>query len=423
MKTFLISIIIGVSSHSLGQAPDVLWTETFGGSDNEVGYSVQQTTDGGYIIAGSTESFGAGNADVWLVKTDASGDTLWTKTFGGSELDIGYSVQQTLEGGYIIAGVSFSFGADVWLIKTDASGDTLWTKTFGGSNYDFGRSVQQTIDGGYIIAGYTRSFGAGDEDVWLIKTDASGDTLWTKTFGGSITDVGYSVGGGYIAGFSESFGAGDGDFWLIKTDASGDTLWTNTFGGIGTDCGYSVQQTTDGGCIITGYTRSFGAGNEDVWLVKTDASGDTLWTKTIGGIDTDRGYSVQQTTDGGYIIVGHTSSFGAGASDVWLIKTTPDVSEVESNTNLIPSDFSLYQNYPNPFNPSTTISWQVPVGSWQTFKIYDVLGNEVATLVDEYKPAGSYEVEWNASGLPSGIYFYQLKTENFIETKKMILMQ
>ena len=324
MKTFLISIIIGVSSHSLGQAPDVLWTETFGGSDNEVGYSVQQTTDGGYIIAGSTESFGAGNADVWLVKTDASGDTLWTKTFGGSELDIGYSVQQTLEGGYIIAGVSFSFGADVWLIKTDASGDTLWTKTFGGSDRD-------------------RS--------------------------------------------------------------------------------YSVQQTTDGGCIITGYTRSFGAGNEDVWLVKTDASGDTLWTKTIGGIDTDRGYSVQQTTDGGYIIVGHTSSFGAGASDVWLIKTTPDVSEVESNTNLIPSDFSLYQNYPNPFNPSTTISWQVPVGSWQTFKIYDVLGNEVATLVDEYKPAGSYEVEWNASGLPSGIYFYQLKTENFIETKKMILMK
>jgi hypothetical protein len=311
------------------------WWRTYGGTSYDGGNSVLQTADGGYIVAGSTRSFGAGYCDVYLIKTNASGDTLWTSTYGGTSYDYGRSVQQTADSGYIIAGGTWSFGTgfyDVYLIKTDASGDTLWTRAYGGTDIDNGLSVQQTSDGGYIIAGYTRSFGAGTPDsanFYLIKTNAQGDTLWTRTYGGTGDDEGHSVqqaadSGYIITGGTRSFGAGTPDsanFHLIKTNAQGDTLWTRTYGGTYSDYGYSGQQTSDSGYIIAGYTMSFGAGAGDVYLIKTDASGDTQWTRTYGGTGDDEGYSVQQTSDGGYIIAGSTASFGAGSDDVYLIKT------------------------------------------------------------------------------------------------------
>ncbi len=305
-----------------------LWTRTYGGTDTELGYSVQQTSDGGYIVAVMTSGR---YARVTLIKTDAQGDTLWTRDLGSTIMSEGYSVRQTSDGGYIIAaGPGMDF--DVYLIKTNASGDTLWTRSYGGTRSDCGYSVQQTSDGGYVIAGYTLSFGAGVYDVYLIKTNASGDTLWTRTYGGTSADCGYSVqqtldGGYIITGYTCSFGAGAPDstnVYLIKTDASGDTLWTRTYSGTGNDCGRSVQQTADGGYIIAGYTHYFYIGPPDsanVYLIKTDASGDTLWTRTYGGTSADYGYSVQQTSDGGYIVAGYTASFGAGSYDVYLIKT------------------------------------------------------------------------------------------------------
>ncbi len=303
---------------------DTLWTRTYGGTDYDYGYSVQQTSDSGYIIAGYTHSFGAVGDDVYLIKTNASGDTLWTRTYGGTSYDWGFSVQQTSDDGYIVAGRTSEDG-DVYLIKTNAYGYALWTWAYGGTGCDYGWSVQQTSDRGYIVAGLTLSFGAGQSDVYLIKTNAYGDTLWTRTYGGTSSDYGWSVqqtsdGGYVITGYTLSSGAGDYDVYLIKTNAAGDALWTRTYGGPGDDYGYSVQQTSDGGYVVAGCTRSFGAGTKDVYLIKTNASGDALWTRTYGGTDFDYGLSVQQTSDGGYIVAGITASFGRDY-DVYLIKT------------------------------------------------------------------------------------------------------
>lgn len=308
---------------------DTLWTKTFDGAGNEHGYSVQQTTDGGYIITGGTNSFGAGNYDVYLVKTDGNGDILWTKTFGGTSLDDGNCVQQTADGGYIIAGYTNSFGlanGDVYLIKTNSVGDTLWTKTFGGTGDDFADTILQTTDGGYIVTGSTNSFGAGSFDFYVINTDSIGGMVWSKTFGGLNYDGGgliqQTTDGGYIiVGITSSFGAGNYDAYLIKTDASGDTLWTKTFGGANVESAGEVQQTTDGGYIIAGLTGFFGAGNYDIYLIKTNTIGDTIWTKTFGGSYSDFAYSIEQTADGGYAIAGYTYSFGVGNSYVYLVKT------------------------------------------------------------------------------------------------------
>ncbi|MFA6596487.1 MAG: hypothetical protein WCS69_02110 [Ignavibacteriaceae bacterium] len=305
-----------------------VWAKTFGGSCSDVGHSVQQSSDGGFIIAGSTSSFGAGNSDIYLIKTDVNGNKVWEKTFGGANEDWGSSVQQSSDGGYIITGSTRSFGAgqaDVYLIKTDISGNKIWEKTFGGSRSESGNSVQQTPDGGFIIAGYA-VLDTGATDVYLIKTDLSGNKVWEKTFGGSTDDISYSIqqtsdNGFIVVGYTWSTGAGQDDIYLIKTDANGNLIWERAVGGSGADFGIYVRQTSDGGFIIAGGTMSYGAGQVDVYLVKIDASGNKIWEKVFGGRDRDEGHSVQQTSDGGYIITGYTKSFGAGYSDVYLIKT------------------------------------------------------------------------------------------------------
>jgi len=320
--------------------PELEWSKTFGNLGDDFGESVQQTPDGGYVIAGFTESYGAGGEDVWLIKTDSNGNKTWDKTFGGTSEDAGWSVRQTSDGGYIIAGSTSSYGAgarDAWLIKADSNGNKAWDKTFGGTSDDAGWSVQQTLDGGYIIAGGTGSYGAGEGDVWLIKTDSNGNKVWDKTFGGTSDDAGWSVqqtsdGGYVIAGFTGSYGAGGEDVWLIKTDSNGNKVWDKTFGGTSLDDGESVQQTSDGGYIIAGYTESYGAGGEDVWLIRTDSNGNKVWDKTFGGTSDDAGWSVQQTSNGGYIIAGSTGSYGAGEWDAWLIKTDSNGNKVWDKT-------------------------------------------------------------------------------------------
>jgi len=302
------------------------WSQTLGGTNYEAGYSIQQTTDGGYIITGGKGGGNGNSEDVYLIKTDVNGVELWSQTFGGTGQDYCFSVQQTTDGGYVITGDTDSYGNgsyDVYLIKTDVNGVELWSQTFGGPYYDEGKSVQQTTDGGYIITGTTGEWGFGN--VYLIKTDGSGIEQWSQTFGAStVNDWGQSVqqttDGGYIITGGKGGGNGNSeDVYLIKTDGSGIEQWSQTFGGTGSGAGGSVQQTTDGGYIITGYTTSFGNGSRDVYLIKTDGSGIEQWSQTFGGTDDDEGKSVQQTTDGGYIITGTTG--GWGFRNVYLIKT------------------------------------------------------------------------------------------------------
>jgi hypothetical protein len=305
------------------------WTKTIGGKKFEDGYVLIQTADGGYAIAGQTNSFGAGRYDVYLVKLDANGNLQWTKTIGGKKDDVGLmALIQTSDGGYAIAGATNSFGAgngDVYVVKLDANGNLQWTKTIGGPGYEIGHSLIQTSDGGYAIAGSTKPFGAGGEDVYVVKLDANGNLQWTKTIGGPKDDWGTSLiqtsDGGYaIAGSTFSFGAGHLDVYVVKLDASGNLQGTKTIGGKGWDAGMSLIQTSDGGYAIVGATKSFGAGGEDVYVVKLDANGKLQWTKTIGGENDDRGFSLIQTSDGGYAIAGSTTSFGARERDVYVIK-------------------------------------------------------------------------------------------------------
>ena len=363
----------------------VQWSTTFGGSDNDEGHSVQQTSDGGYIIAGTTGSQGQGGRDVLLLKTDVRGNKVWERTFGSAGDEEGASVVQAADGGYVLAGFAGdeSGGGDVWLIKTDANGNRIWDRKLGTSRYEErGRCVRQTSDGGYIIAGsagqgregpdeplnidalliktdpegneeWSRTFGDAswddgnsvrqtsdggyilvgqlwpfprdhDYDAWVLKTDANGNEMWRRAFGTPehsefASAVEETSDGGYVIAGGTEIGAGeDSDVWLIRTDVNGNKVWNRTFGGAGYDVGTSVQQTSDGGYIIVGFI--LGADKGDVWLIKTDATGSKVWDRTFGDAGFDFGASVQQTSDGGYVLVGFTESYGAGGRDVWLIK-------------------------------------------------------------------------------------------------------
>lgn len=357
----------------------IVFQKAFGGVNDDYGMSGQQTTDGGYIIAGFTHSFGAGNSDFYLIKTDYSGTPLWTKTYGGPYWEYAYAVAQTTDKGYIIAGRSDSstwpvLVSHLLLVKTDSTGNPQWMKTIEPGVHGEALSLFQTADGGYIIAGYTLEgfvmaynvikadslgnivwnkiyhglsscngskiikttdggyvFVGGDDkfgtyEATMTKIDTNGDVLWSASYGGpgNFYDFASSVqqtsdGGFAIIGGTRSFGAGGKDVYLIKTDSAGNLLWSKAYGGQNNDWGYDILQNPDGGYLIVGSCEDKDS-IADVYLIRTDALGDLLSTQAIGGMNGEWGQSVRFTDDGGFIIVGCTGSFGAGNSDVYMIK-------------------------------------------------------------------------------------------------------
>ena len=305
------------------------WLRTYGGTSADHAYAFQQSADGGYILAGRTNSFGEGQYDAWLLKLNGGGEIAWQKTYGGVYNDLFSFIRQTTDGGYIVAGETDPSGLgspDVWLVKLGVSGDVIWQKTYGGSGFDDVNFAWETSDGGYVVGGYTDSFDATSGDLWLIKVDGSGNVVWQKTYdGGAKFDdpMSYSqtTDGGYImAGRTYSVGAGGSDVWVVKLSENGAVEWNKAYGGTKDDEASSIQQTTDGGYIVAGTTRSFGTGSGDAWLLKIDGTGNIEWQRTIGGLESESALETRQTADGGYLAVGSASSFGAGNADVWFMK-------------------------------------------------------------------------------------------------------
>jgi len=450
----------------------VLWSKQYG--SNAYGESILQTFDGGYIIAGL--KYSSPGFHFYAVRTDNNGDTLWTKTYNngtspGAASDGTMSVWQTTDGGFVFTGyydANNCFG----IIRTDANGNILWTKAYGGGG-EHSHSLQQTADGGLIICGYTFNFGAGDYDVYLVKTDNTGNILWTKTYGTTGVEEPYSVqqttdGGYIITGKTQPGGIlSQGYVFLIKTNSTGDTLWTKSYGGTVGEMGYSVQQTTDGGYIVTGVTYSFGAGGQDVYLIRTNSTGDILWTKAYGGINNDFGISVKQTANGGFIITGETSSFGAGGIDVYLICTDANGNSGcnESGTNTIVGNPSFITSsggtilssgaiaYHDSISVTNPVKTEIPLCTYvvipqlsnnsETVNIYPNPASDIVTLnidniinadliLNIYNVIGELvksellkqnQQKINVKGLNNGIYIVEIKSKKWTEKQKLIIQR
>ena len=325
--------------------------KNYGGTQNERGYAVQQTSDGGYVIVGSSASYGAGGSDLWILKVDASGEFSWSKTYGGQGNDVGKDIVQTSDGGYIITGYTKSFSSggdmDLWLIKTDANGESClyndggtctqnsskWVKSFGTSGNDYGNSVQETSEGDFIVAGKSGRI----PSVFVVKTNSLGEKIWENLYGTGPGDRGQYIIERQDLGFlivgKENPNNADDNLCLINIDTDGSEVWHSLYGGGSSDGGNHVSEVSGGGFIIAGSTKSYGNGNwDDMWLVKTSTGGSMEWQKTYGGNYTEIGNYVHEKVSGGYIITGSTESIGQGLYDIWVVSTDYTGNEIYSQT-------------------------------------------------------------------------------------------
>lgn len=476
------------------QAPDTLWMKRYGGPGYDGGNDIQPASDSGYIITGHFEIDGQEYWSLYLVRIDKNGDTLWTRVFGTeAELAVGYAVQQTPDGGYVAAGVrrlSGQYGQDIYVVKTDATGDTVWIKVFGGNEYNDVRAVIQTFDSGYMIAGGTMV--GGLSHLYLIKTDANGDTIWTKKYGGPGYWAGaYAIrqtedSGYVVAGYVKQEGT-YAKAWLLKTDAYGDTLWTRRYGYDEFDTyAYAIQITSDDGYIMSG-EAIYGYYDRFTYLIRTDNNGDTLWTRRYRGnftfaLQDDYGLGVQQTSDGGFVVVGsrtysldtfyetidiyllrtdtrgdtlwsthygydeyfergcailvnadHSYTItGMQDADVYVLRTEPE----ETGIVDMPDQHQPLQHIlvrPNPFSKLANIRYEIPQGvnsrqhAVGSIQIYDITGRLVRQW-DYPTMRLSDHIIWdgtdtNGRALPSGVYFVKFEVGKHKATQKLLFVK
>lgn len=424
------------------------WQKSLGGSGHDAATCIRQTMDGGYIVAGSTNSTDGhvsgnhGLNDYWIVKLSATGQIEWQKSLGGTRGDWAYDIQQTLDSGYIIAGMSESNDGDVtghhgiagdyWIVKLDNSGNLQWQKSLGGDANDSALAIRSTPDDGYIVTGRTRSNDGdvsgnhGDEDIWVVKLNNGGDIEWAKCLGGSNFDAATSVlptdDGGYLtAGITYSSDGdvtnprGFADYWLVKLDATGSIQWQKCYGGLSFDFAQALLNVGGGNFVLAGYSYSDDGnlienkGNADYWIVKINDQGDILWQKSFGGSGTDFGNSIEQTADAGLIVAGQSNSTdydvtgNHGQYDFWVVKLEPDVLNVNSYTG------HTAALYPNP------VSDRLYIGSAQKFsqyELYDATGKQVAL--------GSAAEFLSVSSLASGWYVLVLSDGDSVVRQKFL---
>lgn len=314
----------------LSASGNLLWIKTFGGGSSELTNSITITSDDGFVVVGNTNSFGNGLQDVYVIRFDAHGDTLWSKTFGGSDNEWGHCIITTSDGGFLIAGATRSFGhsrtTDAYILKINASGDTLWTRTFGSTNFERFYCITQTQEGDFVAAG--SCYQNGQSDIYVVKINENGDSLWSKTFDGGNDEYGRAVvqasdGGIVIAGEKYYIDQDVSDIFIIKLNANGDFLWAKTFDEGGDEGACSIVQAADGSFLLAGGANSTGNGGYDAYILKLDSNGDSLWSKTFGGNSDDAAYSIIKTADGGFAIAGSTKSFGSGGKDYYIVKFDP----------------------------------------------------------------------------------------------------
>ena len=483
MKKLLIILAPALIFTNLSFAqPDTLWTRTYGGFSTDRAHCIVPTIDNCYLVAGYTHSFGAGGSDIWLLKIDEYGDTLWTKTYGWGRLtsETAFFIQKTSDEGYIITGYR---GFNIWIFKIDTRGDSIFSATISSPGHDSGECVQQTSDGGFIVAGIDKSLEPWTKDIYIWKTNETGETEWSRTFGDTLADETYyileDIEGGYIfvgnmfnieddknivcmikldengdtvwskeydiglssnyircfqrtqdsgyilGGYTWSFGAYVCDYWLVKTDSIGNLLWHREYGNgpYFQEEGFCVQEVSDGGYILAGRGR-YSNYDWDMYIVRTDSMGELLWDKFIGGEEDDWVNYIIETVDGGFIAVGFTESYGAGGRDFWVVKIESEGSAlVEGNNHPIPSAFTLHPPHPNPFNPETLLSFTLPESEKASLIVYNLLGNEVVRLIDEYTSAGTHDVLFDAGDLPAGIYFVRLTAGDYVGVRKLVLIK
>jgi hypothetical protein len=390
-NSIICSILILVVRTMSGQNSSLVWERSYGSSWLECSYDIQHTTDGGYVVVGSSElgvggdvSEGFGSLDFWVIKISPEGDLQWEKSYGGTQYDVAYSVKQTVDGGYIVAGTSLSnnihvsgnHGAkDFWVIKLSATGEIEWQQNYGGPGDDIPYEIECTSDGGYIIAGLAYAVGGdvtehfGLYDGWIVKISSTGELQWQKSFGGSQHDLFKGIkrtyDGGYIvSGQSRSSDGhlstnyGESDLWVLKLDQNGTMEWQRVLGGSGSELGSKVLITNTNQYIIAGYTDSsdghvsnyYGMG--DFWVVKLDADGTIIWDKNYGGSSSEILENASHTNDGGFILCGFSRSstgdvthFNGGLGDYWIMKA----------------------------NAEGELEWQISVGGSDIERAYDAI--------------------------------------------------
>lgn len=473
-----LGILLTLPTFASAQAPETLWTRTYGGDDVEMPGWIEPAHDGGFVIAGYTRSYGVAYDDMYIVKINPDGSTGWAYTYGDSGTDNANDIKRTRDGCYIVAGWSNSggHGSKYRLMKITVSGTHLWTHDYGpdtSTNYGYG--VCQTLDGGFIIVGEvyyhgnwgydwdpiiiktdesgnvlnqyqinkansqyafriiaTQDSGAmmvrGTGSFWFAKLNSNGDTVWTRSYGGSsdcnsiiqLADGGYAAFGDRDRGYPN-----EEQFWLIRLNANGDSLWSRYYGGIDPDEGYCVQETYDHGFIMVGHMYPEGQ-PFDIGIVRADSQGNQLWTKHLGKTnDSDFGCAVQCTPDSGYIILGRTRPPGNSNYDLYVIRLGPDTlfSGINNNPYPVPDGFALQQNYPNPFNAKTVIEYSIPHKAKVKIEIYDILGRRIAKIFEGERDAGTYREIWDAAEVPSGIYFYKLTVNDYSQIKRMAILK